>query len=1384
MVAIDIGSMCCDCGVETFSVFGPRWAEDGWDDYDCTNRPERPEPITSTITIKYSFMPEGVPLTDPSHFDFEGASNTSLDWNFPFGQISQAEFKKEIELALSYWEEVFEEEFPGLDINFVDLGMEDGVTPSGDSHPIGSEQGGIGDIRFGVEHMFDGSEVSGVLAHAWPTYNPLERLGVNGSFYKDVHFNPDHHWRIGGEDYGGGGEGGAATISSEAGDEVLSLEGHCLCSLSTEEERKEFFKEFGPPGSHGHAHFPDQGFSIAYVAAHELGHVFGLMHTSSGLMAASASTANELVPLEAGPVLTQFRAIYDADTVVLCTSLYGLIDICEVTVDEDEELGGELAGALVESPAHLLGTVYYAKERRYDTATIQGLVSIKDNLIDSPTHFCPGNPSCRGTVTTWGNVADEQEPKTLYILSPPNPLTTYAPDRAAIQKVDLLADTFEGEALVPPCPVAQWWVWESDFHDNFNVTGVADAIAFAKEDLIVSFDMTKMDLSDEAVPLGLGRPTGLGWDSSTELPYPANDKPYLEFPKGIQVNPRGESLDERQAAWENDTGGSTASKSNFVLGFDCGYGDDGLGFTAGLPDKNPTMGRKLHPNTDVDVPDDVVDTLGLGKADTAGDALFHPPGHEIQLGWGVPVDHAPNIQGDATDRIMTDSDFFASTGAPSKVIPQIVARNNWPYAAGGYTTVDTVANTEVAELTMLARIDWEWAKDIVGDATKETPPILGDPYKAGEGKVYLWPPRFSSDENEAQTGCTSYNTFSEVGAKIRTELGAKTGVWTGESITGDGAGSSFTLFSADIIGRTLTDTGHAPASIWDSLFPLYVPETVDGQNVWPTCAGDSLSGGYAFWEPGYSWVGYWKIRRKVGVLKHTQKTYLVTGEVSGSDGTFPHVPVSDPTELSEVVYYTKPLGFELGGAPTLTAYTTIGDFPWAEVVDFVTTIEKEWSYYLPVLTGAGAAAAFKVAYTSVYTGLPNRSDISYYNRTENVDVFVVRIQSSTEDLAPRYFSKTDFPGTHGGHAFPSGDSSPATLPPDYASGAEDGETPLAEGGSTYESYPFEGPGWCGQITPVTVDESDDVATPYKKSQCNLGEKANINTYERWSAGGGWLLPSSGDAERPGIVDTENTQGLGLYDRTQLWFGDSVIYDTMEETDFYEQEIIDGEAFANWKVEADDEEVGRIVRDVTHYVPERGYPRTEIDDIEVLPGDRIAVLTRVISEPGGILAALMYGPQRLTVFGAEGRKWFVEAVGDFVPVPNTPAAFPRGAKIVTSSDRWVHIIGFPLNVDEVLHGEIPKASTPLPVANNWLISLEDGITENSPAVPARIDEGPEIEHIGEGHETDNASWASLWEHLKTGGTDSFLGEDSNFDAPRKSSVIDDCIPNTMHPSEFF
>ena len=88
-------------------------------------------------------------------------------------------------------------------------------------------------------------------------------------------------------------------------------------------------------------------------------------------------------------------------------------------------------------------------------------------------------------------------------------------------------------------------------------------------------------------------------------------------------------------------------------------------------------------------------------------------------------------------------------------------------------------------------------------------------------------------------------------------------------------------------------------------------------------------------------------------------------------------------------------------------------------------------------------------YDSKYTGLPNRSGLAYYNRTENKDVFVVEVESVTAGIdPPKYFSATDFPGEHGDYWAPT-----YTFPTKYHSGPSSGAAPTAGGGTSHGSTP-------------------------------------------------------------------------------------------------------------------------------------------------------------------------------------------------------------------------------------------------------------------------------------------------------------------------------------------
>ena len=212
---------------------------------------------------------------------------------------------------------------------------------------------------------------------------------------------------------------------------------------------------------------------------------------------------------------------------------------------------------------------------------------------------------------------------------------------------------------------------------------------------------------------------------------------------------------------------------------------------------------------------------------------------------------------------------------------------------------------------------------------------------------------------------------------------------------------------------------------------------------------------------------------------------------------------------------------------------------------------------------------------------------------------------------------------------------------------------------------------------------------------------------------------------------------------------------------------------------------------------------DLNSVDVLTGDRIAVITSKPSEDGEIF------PQKLSVYTAGGASWSIKS--------STPVAVANGARsvyarIISCSDRWIYISMFPLQVktvdeDKFVDGadgcarnlDLPKAGQvmhfhqsnsnwglPEHSWSNWLISLDGATT-----VPARIDLPldirplPNLWYWAEDEVAavpSLANWVSSWTVIGN----SLVGPRIRikWDAPRVSGVIDAVSVGTMDPATFF
>lgn len=173
----------------SYSTLGDPWPSIKSAIKDLRNQP------TSSVTVKYSFIIAGNQARDQ---ESGGTATTVTIQNYNgTNSVNHTEFTTEITNSLNEWKAVFEKLFPGLTINFTNLGDETGTSIPSDglygNYSLTSGAGlteNIGDLRFGM-HNIDGS--SNVVGHG---YAPGGVLGVTGNTGGDTHFDSSEKWRL------------------------------------------------------------------------------------------------------------------------------------------------------------------------------------------------------------------------------------------------------------------------------------------------------------------------------------------------------------------------------------------------------------------------------------------------------------------------------------------------------------------------------------------------------------------------------------------------------------------------------------------------------------------------------------------------------------------------------------------------------------------------------------------------------------------------------------------------------------------------------------------------------------------------------------------------------------------------------------------------------------------------------------------------------------------------------------------------------------------------------------------------------------------------------------------------------------------------------------
>lgn len=1416
MGSIDAGSMCC-CGDETFTVFGPRYNGRNWDGYGGTG--------IESVTMTYSFIRGLAP------YGTSGATMAPWALMGLISGISTIDFWNDIQVAANWWSYEFDKLFPFLQLNLSNLGAETGF-----HHTVSDIEDlpqGVGDIRFGVHPM-------GAIAHAYYTTRD-EELGKTGSVQKDVHFNPFYAYRLDGKPAPTTGLAWE-TPDQETGEPEGSLQAlkHSgwVCPHCTDEELEHLqsIGAFDTDRDEGDSPFTS-GVNVAVVALHELGHVLGLPHasnTSSFMYAKIDPHRNASMPASLDSVTKDLiKAIYDVGTVGACTGAKGIKEICEITVQGDD-LTQEQAEDRVKSPVHLLGTVYYDEGNLLNTATTIGKYTITDGLTESLKNWSPEgvdlswgaasttyDPIVRHTVTSWGG-------DTLYSVSE----TT-----GAVQKADL------SEA------VAKWWYspesnkWTNDSGGSTGSVVVSNRRFFPYSKFIdPGRQIGRLGIPTTAYhsntisthghdaaghpnqpigggweELGLNLPTGPGWDSEcgSELcvgeegaPSTCLENPRGEFVRYIENSGMTRFFHQSDVdfSWGPWPWGGSGRGENSV-----GFSDTGFG--AACPytvAAESVVDKRKRGGNVVSEPALPLRTLSSVKVDSEGEGTSASPGDEVQWGW-PPTACATNCaalsEGDRVE-VMTDLAFCA-TGSNSKVIPVKAAANNWPNGAGGYAEVDLADLSNGTETNVLALLSWGELRDMVGDATMpidefwtHKPPDRdvggadGSEYIPKEEEKYpipIWPLRITLHNNtevvmrensfgeevpcEITKEVKILDTHEEAAKKFLAAWDAKSRCadHDGNSVTKGDEGSSFTTFAAsDIANYT---------RLFDRHFQAMVEE---GELV-------EVYGDFDAENPGGVPVGFWNIKRVVGVRGFTYKSKLATGEIKVEQGKMPYIAKGGIKSLFNSDFYWGAPGNQLPTYVWLTKdkleSNKCGDYPWSYTIDFVDNDKKELAYMTrvgvtKVVTQDGWLAPhsggnpLKEEDEKYYKTLSGemmgcrthvmKGSLYYYNETKGGhSVYVASLESVWEGLEEPYFVDK-FSGS--GRDDYSVDS-------DYEPPEVTKETYKVGDRAVTDNHCIE----AGDIIPFGISGGSDFSGGSVEYRLlpNDVDTPNVETKQggyynlgRWDAGDqGATLGNLGYQKSTShgynnMSDFHINKGAH-YTHSRLEFGGNTIWDEFDTENGFTQTKLDGPLLNKHKVDGDGAEDFGTAR-----AKRLSFPRTLLDRVEVLVDDRIAVFTTEVP------SRFQKGKgQTLSVFDKDGNKvWSV----------TSPQSLDKNAVVVASSDRWIHVIGFPLDVKEHTGSEVPAEGQTIQHASHknlkeeffssWLFSHDGSIK-----VPARLDERDRVVAIDDYTDLSTASWADL--RKKITGVELFRNK-NNYDSPRKSSVIDEVKPGTMHPDEFF